>query len=362
MKKSYNTKNTECMKKRIVTLSKLLVLFLIVGSSIAMADTGSSEQDKSLDVQKNAVDQTAASPSLESAPENPDFTTYQNNKASFQREESLEGHKAGVIPSPVDFSHLSSVSTIKASFPAYYDLRTLNKVTPVKDQGNAGACWAFTTYGSLESGLKPGETWDFSENNIKNLLSSAYSEGFDRDANGGATHLQSTAYLARWSGPVDESDDPYDPSSVTSPQNLPVKKHVQKVFLIPNRQNSLDNDIIKQAVQDYGGIYTTMYYGSSYYSPDTYSYYYNGTIVLNHAVTIVGWNDSYDKNKFSTVPPGDGAFIVKNSWGTGWGDNGYFYVSYYDSKIGKDNAVFTAETTSNYENIYQYDPLGWAPA
>ena len=73
---------------------------------------------------------------------------------------------------------------------------------------------------------------------------------------------------------------------------------------------------------------------------------------------IVGWNDSFDKNKFSMVPPGDGAFIVKNSWGTGWGDQGYFYISYYDSKIGKSNAVFTAESPDNYKFIYQYDPLG----
>ena len=76
--------------------------------------------------------------------------------------------------------------------------------------GNAGACWAFATYASLESYLMPGENWDFSENNMKNLLSSAYPEGFDRDnPNDGGNEFMSTAYLARWSGPVAESDDPY---------------------------------------------------------------------------------------------------------------------------------------------------------
>ena len=60
-------------------------------------------------------------------------------------------------------------------------------------------------------------------------------------------------------------------------------------------------------------------------------------------------------------PPGNGAFIVRNSWGTGWGDAGYFYVSYYDTNFGYgENAVFDdAEPTSNYNAIYQYDPLGW---
>jgi hypothetical protein len=81
----------------------------------------------------------------------------------------------------------------------------------------------------------------------------------------------------------------------------------------------------------------------------------------NHGVLIVGWDDSYSAANFATTPPGNGAFIVKNSWGAAWGDSGYFYVSYYDSKFGrtKPMAVFNkAESTSNFIDRYEYDPLG----
>ena len=139
--------------------------------------------------------------------------------------QSSIGHKSGFSPSPVDLSHLkhTSVADVYASantsIPTFYDLRTLNRVTPVKNQGSAGSCWTFATDGSLESYLMPGETWSFSENNIKNVLSSANSpQGFDRGPSDGGDFVMSTAYEARWSGPVNTSDDPYSATSSFSSQ------------------------------------------------------------------------------------------------------------------------------------------------
>jgi C1A family cysteine protease/PKD repeat protein len=324
--------------------------------------------------------------SLISAPLNPQFVKYQeslnytvrssNNALSMSS--ALINSKAelqtGYIPGPVDLSYLkgeqitpdddiNSQFQAQSAYPVSYDLRSLGRVTPVEDQGTSGCCWAFATYGSLESYLLPGETWDFSENNLKNTA------GFDLDPNsGGGNQIMSTAYLVRWSGPVAAQDDPYNPDSIWSPTNLSVQQHVQNVMFIPDRNNSTDNSNIKWALENYGAVYTTIFatagiegsYNDSYYNASTNSYYYTITNSgNNHAVAIVGWDDNYSKNNFSTPPPGNGAFIVKNSWGADWGDSGYFYVSYYDTSIGSDNAVFTSESVSNYDNIYQYDPLGW---
>ena len=80
----------------------------------------------------------------------------------------------------------------------------------------------------------------------------------------------------------------------------------------------------------------------------------------NHDVVIIGWDDNYPKENFPMDLEGDGAFICQNSWGTDFGDEGIFYVSYYDANIGIHNVVYTGiEETDNYNTIYQSDLCGW---
>ncbi|WP_230741477.1 lectin like domain-containing protein [Methanooceanicella nereidis] len=302
------------------------------------------------------------------APINPDLVNYQNNiESQGLTADTKQPGLIGLTPPLVDLSHLTGMQiSSPATYPSYFDLRDLGRVTSVGDQKTAGSCWAYASLASLESTLLPEENWNFSENNVKNLLSRNYTWGFDRDANRGGTHFLSTAYLARWTGPVKEVEDPYDPNGWLSPQDIPESKHVQDVLFIPDMADALDLDNIKWAVYNYGGIYTTMYIDVNlllpYYNISAHSYYYDGRENRNygnHAVIIVGWDDSYSKNNFRIIPPGDGAFIVKNSFGAGWGEGGFVYISYYDTYIGTENALFLGEPADNYDNIYQYDPLGW---
>lgn len=304
-------------------------------------------------------------PSPVLAPQHPDFKKYTRAvQAGTHVTHNRQGKGLGFIPPPLDLSYLKGKVLLfgdePVSLPSQYDLRKLGRVTPVKDQGLAGTCWAFASYGSMESCLLPGKTWDFSENNLKNLMSDECPQGYDRRPDEGGNEFISAAYLARWSGPATEAEDPYDPYAGGSCKEFDPAKHVQQVVYIPDRKNSLDNKTVKQAVMKYGAVYTTFFYGDDYFNPAFNSYYYSGQDYANHAVCIVGWDDNFDRKKFNQRPKANGAFIIKNSWGVDWGQEGYFYISYYDSKIGLNNALFNnAESPSNHNVIHQYDPLGW---
>ena len=272
------------------------------------------------------------------------------------------GHGLGLRPAPQRPVAVSaggkSARALEAALPSAYDLRTAGRVSSVKDQGAYGTCWSFAACGSLESALLPGESSDFAEDNM--VLTSGFYGGGDA-YNWGGNIWMAAAYLTRWGGPVFESDDAYGDGF--TPIGLTPRKHVQDIMLVPARTGPLDNDAIKNAVTQYGGAYVSMCWSSSstYYKPATAAYYYDGTAGTNHGVLIVGWNDAFPASSFATTPSGPGAFLVKNSWGSGWGSGGYFWASYYDSKFGRagEMAVFNgSESPSNYSGVYQYDPLG----
>ncbi len=260
----------------------------------------------------------------------------------------------GLIPNPWKIrKHIPTRRTLKA-LPPFYDLRVEGLLTPIKDQGLYGTCWAFATMGSLESDLLVlGDiAYDFSENNLVNKA------GFDLGFNDGGNICMSSAYLARGTGPVAESCDPY-PNPGASP-DCPRVKYIENIILLPGRSNALDNDYLKEAVYEHGAVYTSMYWDNAYYDSTNYTYYFPGfwfPWFPNHAVAIVGWDD----NKTVAGAPGPGAWIVRNSWGDTFGENGYFYVSYYDDIFATDvNAYFVdiPDINNGTFSIYQYDELG----
>ncbi len=212
----------------------------------------------------------------------------------------------------------------------------------------------------------PKGEFDFSEWNMAShtATTAENNNGYDYEINGGGNFLMSTAYLSRWEGAVLEENDPY-PGFYNYTTN-PSDYHVQEVLWLPTRADGdpLDNSEIKTAIMTYGAVYESFIVDWDCFDSDQKNYYYpesNTNSAGGHAITVVGWDDNYPAANFKTTPPGNGAFICKNSWGTGSGEDGYFYISYYDKFFGRRNggAVVPAiESNTNYNKIYQYDPLG----
>lgn len=258
-----------------------------------------------------------------------------------------------LLISPLKTSYDSVKAGVRAAIPSKYDLRKTNRVSSVKNQGQNGSCWTFATYGSMESYLKLfGKEYDFSEKHMRNM------HGFDWGPNDGGNRDIATSYLARGTGPILEKDDPYDAYVNVSPSNVKRAFDIDKVIYLPDVHNANETNVIKQAIMEYGGVYTTLSSQKYYEKKEARSYYNPGSGKADHAGTIVGWDDNFSKNLFQAKAPGDGAWIVKNSWGTSFMDGGYYYVSYYDGFCGKSNAVFIPQRKDPNAVISQYDDFG----
>lgn len=223
-----------------------------------------------------------------------------------------------------------------------------------------GACWAFGITGSLESALlkATGVEYTFSVNNMQDLMLRYSSLGSLSDEGGFGSF--GVAYLLSWLGTFSEEYDSYDELGKLSPVILDVDKyHVHDVVVIPPRENVTDNDIIKRAIIDYGSLIIAYMAHDSYpyYNDTSGAQYYNETNDGNHIVSLVGWDDNYSKNNFIITPPGDGAWIIKNSYDKSHGVNGYNYVSYYDLafSLSQPEYAFIISESKNYTGIYQTD-------
>lgn len=243
----------------------------------------------------------------------------------------------------------------EVELPAKYDMRELERVTPVRNQGTYGTCWAFASLAALETTLTPQEKLVFSPDHM------SLCNSFSLNQNEGGEYTMAIAYLASWQGPVYEADDPYGDGKTDA--DIKARKHLEEAQIIASK----DYIGIKEAIYKYGAVETSIYTQmkaadswSNYYNRERAAYYYDVEEACNHDIIIVGWDDNFPKEYFTIQPEEDGAFICKNSWGTAFGEDGFFYVSYEDANIGTTNVVYSKlGDADNFDNIYQSDLLGW---
>ena len=255
------------------------------------------------------------------------------------------------------------------TLPSRYDSRDWGWVSSVKSQGRVGACWTFGTCGALESALlkATGIEYDFSEHNMEANMLQFSKYGIIGESEGGKDY-QGTEYVLSWFGVMPSEHDTYDEAGKLSPLIIAddEKIHIFDAIFVGQRKNATDNDALKKAILRCGSVLAAFcaddYTFEGAYNETTAAWYQTVDNNTSHEISIVGWDDNYPASNFIITPPGDGAFIIKNSWGTEFGDNGFFYISYYEPSIlnNTDSLAigFIIENTENYTTNYQTDLSG----
>lgn len=224
----------------------------------------------------------------------------------------------GFIPPPPEVLQRipQYVSRGTIQLPDVFDWRTQDGTTPAKNQGNCGSCWAFAAVGQLEGHMNiyDGHTEDLSEQ--QSISCNPYGDGC-------AGGFMGTSYeIFMDPGAVGESCMPYKASDAPPciQDQCQVLGRIASFAYVPNVVA-----LIKEAVLD-GPVATSMTALSNLYTYTGGCYETETSEPLDHAVVIVGWNDN--------ACGGEGAWIIKNSWGQGWGINGFGYIKYGAARIG----------------------------
>ena len=270
-----------------------------------------------------------------------------------------------------NFNVNQSNSLVRSSqIPSTYNSVDEGFVTSIKNQNPYGNCWAYAACSVAESYLiKKGmasSDIDLSEAHLNYYM---YHNKGDKYEN---TDNDQTNVIGKYSF-TDVGADPrmlqlamsnfglasetiYPISKITTMQGSKEdQNNTQYVMTNSNllcQQAKGNESIIKQAILDNGSVLACYYDTSTAYKN---SNYYNANEVnsFNHAISIVGWDDSYAANNFDNKPTRNGAWLIKNSWGTGFGNQGYFWMSYDEYSLG---SVYSYEfKNKDEENIYQYD-------
>jgi len=331
----------------------------------------------------------------QAAPLNPDFEAWLQNRnvqavqpAGQSPQSAVQGtqtawHPLGLVPRSIDLRHLNRIPVTAAAraqsqamagpqaasagaqtagsgtvgLPASFDWRAQGKVTPVRDQSSCGTCWAFGTMASFESRtwIQAGSQNDFSEQNLVCCTDPSWTylplPPKGRCSNGGWDFIAVDTLIKK--GARLETCDPYNTSTINTEACRGCDTSYKATGFRTVCETAAGNEAaIKDAIYNFGPVEAAFYYsGGTVYSGYIIHNPGSGSW-RNHLICIVGWDDSFSYGGTT------GAWIIKNSWGTSAGQDGYYYMTYGSSNLGDVGYFASVSAVDPNETIYYYDEAG----
>lgn len=231
------------------------------------------------------------------------------------------------------------------ALPPAFDWRAQGGLPPVRDQGACGSCWAFSTVGALEGNIKirDGMLQDFAEQ----YLVSCNQEGWGCDGGSWAHdyHLNKVPLGEPEAGAVPEASFPYAAQDLPCNPPHPHVSRINAWRFVGSSVGVPDTTAIKRAILERGPVAAAVCAGPLMQGYRGGIFTTNELCVpyaVNHAILLVGWDD--------TQGPG-GVWILRNSWGTGWGEGGYMRIAYGTSKVGYGANYVTYGTATSTPTV-----------
>ncbi len=308
------------------------------------------------------------------------------NASNVDSESELQSSIYGLVDmgfSP-QIPELPVTTETPVAIPERYDPREINGLTPVKNQGNLGLCWCFGSTATFESavykytGLKESYSEEavryIDSNEMSGFLGNSNIGLYERNSEDAAHHIVSLSYLTNRNNPCYSNISWISPNRTNQIAYQSISSlNTDKLSLFANsyaanniadvKYINFDFKNVKKNILEHGGVNIAFCANGDYVNLTNGSF--NNLKIegeLIHSIEIIGWDDNYSKLNFSSncIPQNDGAFLFKNSWGTGWGEDGYGWISYEDVSLNCYNDAYiidSVDKVSKNEYMLSYDYL-----